>query len=87
VHNSLDVNEYLVKAKSETGVLKGALQLLAIGKFALVRYLSEFRFQVRPAIYPGFTRETRNNSEQVIEESKLKPSFIMSHSTKVMSTV
>jgi len=37
-------------------------------------------------MYPRFTHETRNNSEQVIEESKLKPSFIMSHSTKVIST-
>jgi len=34
-----------------------------------------------------FTDETRKNSdsEQAIDESKLKPSFIMSHSTKVMS--
>ena len=61
----------------------------AIGKFALLRYLSEFRFQVltSPAMYPRFTHETRNNSEQVIEESKLKLSFIISHSTKVISTV
>jgi len=29
------------------------------------------------AMYPRFTFETRNDSEQVIEESKLKPSFIM----------
>ena len=37
-------------------------------------------------MYPRFTQETRNNSEQVIEESKQKPSFIMSHRTKVIST-
>ena len=35
-------------------------------------------------MYPRFTHETRNNSEQVIAESKLKPSFIMSHSAKVI---
>jgi len=64
----------------------------AICKIALLRYLSDFRFQVlrrSPAIYPCFPHETRNNSEQVMEESKeskLKPSFIMSHSTKVIST-
>jgi len=33
-------------------------------------------------MYPRCTHETRNNSEHVIEESKLKPSFIMSPSTK-----
>jgi len=38
-------------------------------------------------MYPEFTHETRNNSEQMIEKSKLKPSFIMSHRTKVISTV
>jgi len=35
-------------------------------------------------MYPRLTHETRNNLEQVIEESKLRPSFIMSHSTKVI---
>jgi len=38
-------------------------------------------------MYPRFTHATRNNSEQVVEESKSKPSFIMSHSTKVISIV
>jgi len=38
-------------------------------------------------MHPSLTHETRINSEQLIEESKLKPSFIMSHSTKVISTV
>jgi len=37
-------------------------------------------------MYPRCTHETRNNSEQWIEKSKLKPSFMMSHSAKVMST-
>jgi len=31
-------------------------------------------------MYPEFTHEIRNNSEQVIEESKLEPSFITSQS-------
>jgi len=38
-------------------------------------------------MYPEFAHETRNHSKQVIEKSKLKPSFIMSHSTKVISKV
>ena len=53
-------------------------------------YMSEFRFQVLTAIisvYPECAHATGNNSEQVIENSKLKPSFIMSHSTKVIRTV
>jgi len=53
--------------------------------------MSEFRVQVLTAItramYPEFAHETWNNSEQVIEKSKLKPSFIMRHSTNVINTV
>jgi len=33
-----------------------------------------------------FTHGTRKNSGQAIDESKLKPSFLMSRSTKVIST-
>jgi len=39
---------------------------------------------------PRCTHEIRNDSEQVIEvieESKLKPSLIMSHSTKINITI
>jgi len=37
-------------------------------------------------MYPEFNHETRNNSDKVIEKSKLKLSFITRHSTKVIST-
>jgi len=45
----------------------------ALRKFALLRYLSEFFFHVLSAIYPRFTHETQNNSEEAsIDVSKLK---------------
>jgi len=56
----------------------------AIGKLASLRYLSEFLFYVTDRDHQQFTHEPRNTSEEVIEESKLKPLFIMSHSTKVI---
>jgi len=52
-------------------------------------YMSEFCCYVlltSDGDHQRFTDETRKNSEQAIEKSKLKPSFIMSRSTKVMST-
>jgi len=53
-------------------------------------YMSEFCCYVLLSFCDGdhqrFTHETRKNSEQTIDESKLKPSFIMSNSTKVIST-
>jgi len=55
--------------------LKGALQLqvFALSKFALLRYLSEIRFQVLTAIYPRFTHESGTiRKKQAIDVSKLK---------------
>jgi len=52
-------------------------------------YMSEFCCYVLlnfDGDHQRFTHETRKNSEQAIDESKLKPSFIMSRSTKVIST-
>ena len=46
--------------------------------------LKKNRFSRFDGHHQRFTQETRNNSEQAIGESKLKPSFIMSHSSKVM---
>jgi len=45
----------------------------ALSKFALLRYLSEIRFQVMAAIYPRFTHESRTiRKKQAIDVSKLK---------------
>jgi len=67
--------------------MKGALQLLslsAIDKLSLLRYLREFSSHVSDGDHQQFTHATRNNSEEVIEVSKLKLSFIMGHSTNVI---
>jgi len=55
--------------------VKGALQLLstALSKFALLRYLSEIRFQVLTAISPRFIHESGTiRKKQAIDVSKLK---------------
>jgi len=45
----------------------------ALSKFALLRYLSEIRFQVLTAIYPRFTHESGTiRKKQAIDVSKLK---------------
>jgi len=63
----------------ETGIGNILLKVLcsyevtALSKFALLRYLSEIRFQVLAAIYPRFTRESGTiRKKQAIEVSKLK---------------
>jgi len=43
----------------------------AMGKFALLRYLSEFRFRVLTEItsdYPRFTHETQNHSGLAVDQ-------------------
>jgi len=52
----------------QKGVGGGGGNPSAINKFALLRYLSEYHFQVMKIIvmYPRFTQETANNSEQVM---------------------
>jgi len=48
-------------------------KVTALSKFALLRYLSEIRFQVLAAIYPRFTHESGTiRKKQAIDESKLK---------------
>jgi len=65
---------------------KGALQLLS-KRHTQIRFahVDERVLELR-SFHQRFTHETRKNSEQAIDESKLKLSFIMSRSTKVMST-
>jgi len=56
-------------------------QVTALSKFALLRYLSEIRFQVLTAIYPRFTHESGTiRKKQAIDASKLNVFYAMSHS-------
>jgi len=68
---------------------KGALQLLSKRSkqicFAIFLERMLFSSSDGDHQYPEFTHETRNDSEQMIQKSKLRPSFIMSHITKVIS--
>jgi len=45
-------------------------EVSAIGKFALLSYLSEVLFHGSDGYHQQFPHETRNNSEEVIEESE-----------------
>jgi len=67
--------------------VKGALQLLSnrsISKFALLRYLSEIRFQVLTAIYPRFTHESGTiRKKQAIDGRNWDVFYAISHSIKV----
>jgi len=73
----LSAGEAVVVAVQRIGAI-GALIDICVNTYVCVRVC------VYASGNQPFTHETRNNSEQVIEESKLKPSFIMSHRTNVI---